>query len=186
MVSEGTPLGFGGRPSQTPIAGGAPAPLDATVLGGDGIGRLARYWYDLAAAEGGVPRRAAFDPTRLIALLPQIIVLEHLGDHDFRYRLLGTEVERFAKRSYTGQRTSEIPGHGPGNRIHALYVAALTADRPVGMTLPYAGKSAACTSVRQVAAPLRAEPWQVVSLIEFELRAELSEQQVTAARRALF
>jgi len=186
MVREGTPLGIGGRPSRTPIAEGAAAVLEAAVLGGDGIGRLARYWYELSAAEGGIPRRALFDPTRLVELLPQIIVLDHLGDHDFRYRLLGTEVERFAKGSYTGQRTSEIPGHGPGNRIHALYVAALTADRPMAMTLPYAGESAACTSVRQVAAPFRAEHWQIVSLIEFELSAEVPESLVRTARQGLF
>lgn len=186
MVREGTLPGFNGRSSQTPITDDAATPLDAGVLGGDSIGRLARYWYELAEAEGGVPRRSAFEPSVLVELLPQIIVLEHLGDHDFRYRLLGTEVERFAKGSYTGRRTSEIPGHGPGNRIHALYVAALTADRPVAMSLPYAGDSATCTSVRQVAVPFRSEPWQVISLIEFELRAELSLQQAREVRRALF
>jgi|GEM_PF-499284 len=185
MVRDGHPLGFGGRSRQTPIAAEA-APLDRATLGDDGIGRLARYWYELAAAEGGVPRRSTFDPSVMVELLPQILVVEHLGDHDFRYRLLGTEVERFAKGSYTGRRTSEIPGHGPGNRIHSLYVAALTADRPIAMTLPYAGDSATCSSVRQVAVPFRSEPAQVMSLIEFELRAELSVQQVREARRALF
>lgn len=164
-----------------------PAPVDRDALGDDGPGLLARYWYDLADEARGVPLRAAFDPGRILRLLPRLIVVEHLGDHDFRYRLLGTEVDRFTKRRYTGLRTSEIDGHGPGNRIHALYVATLALERPVGMALPYVGVRTICKSVRQMAIPFRTGevPDQVISLIEFELRDDVMPAMVTAAQRGL-
>ena len=155
--------------------------------GDDDLGRLARYWQELAAQAGGVPPRAAFDPARVIKLLPRLIVVEHLGDQDFRYRLLGTEVDHFTKSRYTGKRTSEIPGHGPGNRIHALYMATLAADGPVGMALPYVGTSSICKSVRKVAVPFRtaSEPDQVISLIEFELLRDVKLSLIPRAQRRI-
>ena len=120
-------------------------------------------------------------------MLPRLIVVEHLGDHDFRYRLLGTEVDHFTKARYTGRRTSEIAGHGYGNRIHALYMATLAAARPIGMTLPYVGTSSICSSVRQIAVPFRTgdEPDQIISLIEFELRQNLIPAMIPAEQRRL-
>lgn len=157
------------------------------ALGDDNLGRLAGYWYELAAQAGGVPPRAAFDPARVPKLLPRLIVLEHLGDQDFRYRLLGTEVDRFTKARYTGRRTSEIDGHGPGNRIHALYVATLAFERPIGMALPYVGRSTVCTSVRQIAVPFRTgdTPDQIISLIEFEMRANVVPRLLAASQRQI-
>lgn len=161
--------------------------MSRDALGDDNLGRLARYWYELAAEAGGVPLRSAFDPVKVTRLLPRLIVLEHLGDQEFRYRLLGTEVDRFTKTRYTGRRTSEIEGHGPGNRIHALYVATLALERPVGMALPYVGRSSVCKSVRQVAVPFRTgdAPDQIISLIEFEMRENVVPRLLTASQRQL-
>lgn len=161
--------------------------MGGDALGDDNLGRLARYWYELAAQAGGVPPRAAFDPARVPKLLPRLIVLEHLGDQDFRYRLLGTEVDRFTKARYTGRRTSELDGHGPGNRIHALYVATLASERPIGMALPYVGRSTVCKSVRQIAVPFRTgdTPDQIISLIEFEMRENVVPRLLAASQRQL-
>lgn len=172
---------------RTPVSEEGPAPVGRDVLGDDDLGRLARYWYDLAAASGGVPLRSAFDPGRVPKLLPRLIVVEHLGGHDFRYRLLGTEVDRYTKARYTGRRTSEIDGHGPGNRIHALYVETLASGGPVGMALPYVGRSTVCKSVRQVAVPFRtgAVPDQIISLIEFEMKPNVVPRLLAASQRQL-
>lgn len=172
---------------RTPVSDVGPAPVGRDALGDDNLGRLARYWYELAAQAGGVPPRDAFDPARVPKLLPRLIVLEHLGDQDFRYRLLGTEVDRFTKARYTGRRTSEIDGHGPGNRIHALYVATLAFERPIGMALPYVGRSTVCTSVRQIAVPFRTgdTPDQIISLIEFEMRANVVPRLLAASQRQI-
>ena len=174
-------------PMRTPVSLDGPAPVDLSVLGDDAVGRLARYWYGLAAQSGGVPPRRLFDPTDIPDLLPRLIVVERLGGEEFRYRLLGTEVDRFTKRSYTGMRTSEIEGHGPGNRIHTLYVATLDAAAPVAMSLPYVGRSSICTSVRQVAVPFRTGevPDQVISLIEFVLKTDMKTSLIPAVERRL-
>lgn len=172
---------------RTPVSEDRPAPVDRDALGDDGLGRLARYWHELAAAAGGVPPRAAFDPAAVVKLLPRLIVVEHLGDQEFRYRLLGTEVDRFTKSRYTGRRTSEIDGHGPGNRIHALYVATLIFERPIGLALPYVGSSTVCKSVRQLAVPFRSgdTPDQIVSLIEFEMKENVVPRLLAASQRQL-
>lgn len=145
--------------------------MTAGDLGDDRIGQFGRYWFDLGGAAGGVPMREAFDPAAIQHLLPNIIVVEHLGDGEFLYRLLGTQVDWFAKRNYTGFRTSQIPGHKPGNLIHAVYMTALRTRTLVGSTMPYVGSSAVCRSVRKIAAPFRTPQGkdQIVALIEFDL-----------------
>lgn len=172
---------------RTPVSEHGPAPVEPDVLGDDAVGRLARYWYELAADAVGVPPRSSFEPEKVTSLLPRLIVVEHLGSLDFRYRLLGTEVDSFTKARYTGKRTSEIDGHGPGNRIHSLYVATLRSNRPIGMALPYVGRSTICKSVRQLALPFRTgdTPDQIISLIEFELKPNVKPQMVTDLDRRL-
>ncbi len=171
----------------TVVSEDGPAPVSRDDLGDDGPGRLARYWFDLADEAGGVPLRSAFDPASITDLLPRLIVVEHLGGQDFRYRLMGTEVDHFTKSRYTGRRTSEIEGHGPGNRIHALYVATLAFERPIGMALPYVGRSKVCTSVRQIAVPFRTgeKADQIVSLIEFVMRPNVIPRLLAASDRRL-
>ena len=154
-------------------------------LGLDDIGEFGRYWLSLAEADGGVPDRAAFDPTQIPMLLANLIVLEHLGREEFRYRLLGTGVDAFTRRSYTGMKTSELDGHGPGNRIHTLYMETLRRGGMVGCALPYVGRSSICKSVRQIAVPFRTAEGggQVISLIEFELKTGVETQRMPQARR---
>ncbi len=154
-------------------------------LGLDDIGEFGRYWLSLADADGGVPDRAAFDPTQIPMLLANLIVLEHLGGDEFRYRLLGTGVDAFTRRSYAGMKTSELDGHGPGNRIHTLYMETLRRGGMVGCALPYVGRSSICKSVRQIAVPFRTAEGggQVISLIEFELKTGVETQRMPQARR---
>lgn len=143
----------------------------AADLGDDPVGRFGRYWLALLTASDEIPDRARFDPAAIQPLLPYILVVEELGDAVFRYRLLGTQIDWFARRNYTGMTTDEIPGHGPGNMIHAAYTAAIGTGSLVGCTMPYVGRSAVCRSVRKVAAPFRTPEGgrQVIALIQFDL-----------------
>ena len=172
---------------RTPVFEAGPAPLLRGALGDDAVGRLAGYWYELSDAGGGVPLRSAFDPARVVDLMPRLVIAEHLGDYDFRYRLLGTEVDGFTKRRYTGCRTSEIDGHGPGNRIHAIFVAALERRLPFAMAMPYIGGSRFCRSVRQVSLPFRTEAGteQLITLIDFDLRPGVTPSMIPLAERKL-
>ena len=172
---------------RTPVFEAGPAPLLRDALGDDAVGRFARYWYQLSdAADGvanGVPERWAFDPTPVVDILPRLVIAEHLGEHDFRYRLLGTEVDSFTKHPYTGRRTSEIDGHGPGNRIHAVFVAALELGVPYGMAMPYVGSSRFCRSVRQLSLPFRTGlvADQLITLIDFDLRPGVTPAMIPMA-----
>lgn len=163
----------------------APTPMSPEDLGDDRIGRFGRYWLSLAQAAGSTPDRRQFDPLALIDVLANIIVVEHLGGDEFRYRLLGTGVDWFTRRPYTGLRTSEIEGHGPGNRIHTLYLETLKSRSLVGCTMPYVGTSSICRSVQQIAAPFRTEHGhdQIISLIEFELASGVRAKLVPPAKR---
>ena len=159
--------------------------MSAADLGNDRIGRFGRYWLSLADAAGGIPARGAFDPAALSEMLANIIVVEHLGGEEFLYRLLGTGVDSFTRRSYTGLKTSDIEGHGPGNRIHTLYMETLRRGGIVGCALPYVGRSSICKSVRQIAVPFRTPEGrgQVISLIEFELMSSAEIKSIPQARR---
>ncbi|MDF1794171.1 MAG: PAS domain-containing protein [Thalassobaculaceae bacterium] len=168
MISA-TPSTVDTNASRVPEDG--PAPMVREDLGDDRIGRFGRYWIALSEAAGGVPDRATFDPATVTEFLPNLIVVEHLEGEDFRYRLLGTGVDWFTKRSYTGLRTSQVDGHGPGNRIHTIYCETLKSRGMIGCGMPYVGTSSICRSVRQIAVPFVTSTGtdQIISLIEFDL-----------------
>ena len=158
---------------QTAVPDDTVVPLLRQHLGTDALGVFGRLWFELSDACDGVPARTAFDPVRIVSLLPYMIVVESLGHDDFRYRLLGTGVDHFTRAPYAGKRTSELDGHGPGNRIHHLFTAALETGGPVGTMMPYVGVRSVCSAVRQIAAPFRGDRGgdQVISVLTFELRA---------------
>lgn len=172
-------------PGRSRILGDAPGPLSPEDLGTDRIGHFGRYWLSLADAASGIPERERFDPAAVADLLANIILVEHLGGDEFRYRLLGTGVDWFTKRPYTGLKTSEIEGHGPGNRIHSIYSQTLRTQSLVGCAMPYVGRSSICRSVKQIAAPLRAADGrdQIVSLIEFELASGVEAKLLPPTKR---
>lgn len=173
---------------ETHVPDPGPAVVDVSDLGGDQLGAFGRYWLGLAERAGGIPAREDFNPADLPQLLPNLIVLENVGGGDFLYRLLGTGVDLFTKRNYTGLRTSEIPGHGPGNRIYALYTETLRAGALMGCTLPYVGHSTVCRSVRQIAAPFRGSDGsgdQIVSLIEFDLVVDVLANRLPPEKRSV-
>ena len=146
-------------------------PVDRNDLGPSLADRFCSYWYDLADRAGGVPPRSLLDPAGIPELLPRMFVIQVLDDGDFRYRLLGTEVDLFTRRPYTGMRTSEIGPQHKGSRIDALYRKTLEMMAPMVVELPYVGSSSLCVGVRQVAAPMTtaAGGVQIVGLIDFQL-----------------
>jgi hypothetical protein len=56
-----------------------------------------------------LPARADIDPGELRRLLPHILLIDVVaGGRDFRYRLVGTEIERHIGRPVTGRLISEV------------------------------------------------------------------------------
>jgi hypothetical protein len=54
-------------------------------------------------ARGCVPDRKSFDPMAIARILPVISVIERVGREDWRFRLVGTEIERRWERKISGQ-----------------------------------------------------------------------------------
>lgn len=74
---------------------------------------MAEYWF-ARRATGGVPPRSAIDPLDFPALLPNIILVERIGERPgerYRFRLVGTDVVTHAGRELTGSHVDEVlPG----------------------------------------------------------------------------
>ncbi|MDW3205879.1 MAG: PAS domain-containing protein [Alphaproteobacteria bacterium] len=77
-----------------------------------------------------MPRREDIDPIDIPSVIPHIILID--VDHDpldFRFRLIGTYVDRHVSGSYTGLRHRDIPRKGPGSDIwNALENVARTGE----------------------------------------------------------
>jgi hypothetical protein len=59
-------------------------------------------------ARGCVPERKIFDPMAIARILPVVSVLERIGADEWRFRLVGTEIERRWGRTITGRDCLEI------------------------------------------------------------------------------
>lgn len=73
------------------------------------IKALYAYWQSIHPAGGGLPGRQHFDPIDIPELLPHLWMLDVFRDPwRFRFRLVGTEIVRFAGRDVTGQWLDEV------------------------------------------------------------------------------
>jgi hypothetical protein len=82
--------------------------LSVTEVASVMIRELADYWSELRA-EKPLPFKKDFDPSRVITLLPYLIIAEyHLDPLRIRYRLVGTEQARHVGEDYTGKWLHEM------------------------------------------------------------------------------
>ena len=66
------------------------------------LGRhLLPYWSQLPAREC-VPERSSFDPMAVARILPVVTLLQRIGNGEWRFRLIGTEIGRRWGRNFTG------------------------------------------------------------------------------------
>lgn len=72
----------------------------------DRLGPIARElldaWIKLPRDSGFVPSRASFDPMTIAHILPVISLIGREGEDQWRFRLVGTEIERRWGRIITG------------------------------------------------------------------------------------
>ncbi|HYM73266.1 MAG TPA: PAS domain-containing protein [Stellaceae bacterium] len=62
---------------------------------------LLAAWSRLPAKDC-VPDRKSFDPMSIVRILPIVSLLQRTGQHEWRFRLVGTEIERRWRRRFTG------------------------------------------------------------------------------------
>ena len=92
---------------------------------------LRSFWDQIADPSAALPDPARIDPFVLKPALGNIMLLDVLDEGwDYRYRLYGSRIAEFAKRDYTGLRTSELQA---GPWISMFYIAMYRAvlQRPV-------------------------------------------------------
>jgi hypothetical protein len=68
---------------------------------------LLASWLELPHREGFVPDRESFDPMAITHILPVISLIEREGVDEWRFRLVGTEIERQWGRTFTGRNCFE-------------------------------------------------------------------------------
>ena len=114
--------------------------------------RVFEYWVGLRP-EGGLPSRADIDPADLKADLPHLMLLEVLNDPlDFRYRLVGTAVDRFSGVGRTGKRVSAVAG--TVSSVWRNLCQVLETGQPSTASIPYEGPEKDYVTTAQVALPL--------------------------------
>lgn len=94
-----------GRSEDAIFIGGVPQSADARVTA------LHEYWQSIHP-ERGLPGRAHFDPVDIPSLLPYLVLLDVQQEPlRFRYRLIGTHVEKLREGDHTGRWLDELhPG----------------------------------------------------------------------------
>ena len=89
------------------------------------------YWHDKAAGRP-MPSRADIEPGELRSLLPHILLFDVIeGGKGFRYRLVGTEVERHIGQAVTGRLIDEVLSGDYLAHIRSLHLQAIAATAPV-------------------------------------------------------
>ena len=131
-------------------------PVEEVAVSGDLFVSAREHWDRLRETDHEIPRRHALDPLDIPPrLLRHTELIEVLRDPlDFRYRLIGTEIDRISAQSYTGLTVREIPSQAPPSRMFDFLALAVERGAPLCARLPYVGPHQDVRSVRNLLLPL--------------------------------
>ncbi|WP_343560325.1 PAS domain-containing protein [Kiloniella sp. b19] len=122
------------------------------------------YWQSLFKG-GRLPARSDISPHDIPQLLPNLMLKDVLKDpHDFRYRLIGSEICRHITRDYTGWKMSEISGQGPESALWKLMTEVIETGKPIRTNPPYVGPYSEFKSIEGISMPL-SEDGKTVNMI---------------------
>lgn len=99
------------------------------------LGQALAYWVRKRGSRS-MPRRGDIDPTEIPRLLPNLQLIDVLGDR-FRYRLIGTALVETFGRDYTGTYPDELFTGARRDFICTLYRSVRDAGRPMFMRNRY-------------------------------------------------
>ena len=92
---------------------------------------LYSYWLS-KRGDRAMPARADIQPGEIRALLPDVLLVDVIeGGKDFRYRLVGTELERHFGRGVTGRLLSELISDPYLDYMRSLYLSVVIERVPV-------------------------------------------------------
>ncbi len=103
-----------------------------------------------------MPSRRDLDPVDIPRLLPYVVLIDVQRSPalDFKFRLIGSEVQAIMHRSYHQVWFSEIAHLGPGNKIWDEYAAVVTVREPLTSSVSYVGKDTYVRQIRHCLMPL--------------------------------
>ena len=103
--------------------------FDVSIVQSQRIRTLNTYWQ--AKAKGKVPSRSDIDPVDVRELLPNLMMIDMLGDPTrFRYRLVGTRVVQYTGFDFTGRCLDEMVFQGR-DFMEQCYCRMLAEKRPI-------------------------------------------------------
>jgi hypothetical protein len=103
--------------------------FDPAIVQSQRIHRLHAYWRDKAGT--GMPSRAEFDPVDVRDLLPNLMMVDMVGQPPrFRYRLVGTRVAQYTGFDFTGRDLDEMVFQGR-DFMDECYGRLLSERRPI-------------------------------------------------------
>lgn len=97
-----------------------------------------RYWLD-CRGQRPIPSRADIDPADIPQLLPYLLLTDLLDDGRYRFRLVGTEVERSFGAPMTGRTLEELMSGDYLAFMRSLYRKVIAEKRPIYSTSRYSG-----------------------------------------------
>jgi hypothetical protein len=115
------------------------------------------YWQTLRRGRR-IPARVDLDPTEIPKLLPGVILVEVEREPlDFRYRLVGSDIDVIAHRPFRGLRFSEILHMRRGNDIWAQFARVAETAAPLWSEIAYVGADPFVKRIRHCLMPLGAD-----------------------------
>ncbi len=112
-----------------------------------------------------MPRRDNLDPVDIPNLLPFVMLVDVFSPPlDFRFRLIGTEIDAIIADNYQGQCFSAIPHMAIGNGIWAQYEAVVSTCRPLIAAVNYVGADRYVRAISHCLMPL-SEDRKTVNMI---------------------
>lgn len=125
------------------------------------------YWQSLRRGRR-IPARADLDPIDIPKLLPGLILVDVLSEPlDFRYRLVGTEIDEISHRNFRGVRFSEIQHMRRGNNIWAQFARVAESASPLWSDVPYIGGDPFVRRIRHCLLPMGADGETVDMVLAF-------------------
>ncbi|MGP1253670.1 MAG: PAS domain-containing protein [Kiloniellales bacterium] len=97
-----------------------------------------RYWRD-RRGQRPMPARADIDPADIPRLLPYLLLTDLLDGGRYRFRLVGTEVERSFGAPMTGRTLEELMSGDYLEFMRSLYRKVVAEKRPIYSTSRYSG-----------------------------------------------
>ena len=108
----------------------AEAAASVFVISDEFVRQGYEYWCGKAAGRR-MPARADIDPTEIPRLLPYVRLVDVVGPGRYRYRLVGTEVQKMHTSTATGQFVEDVLKGPIASRVIEVYDECVRDRRPV-------------------------------------------------------